>query len=133
MPPFESKILFSITIIAIKIKRMKYRSKTDIFSNILETASGSGAVKTKIMYQVFISHDQMKGYLSFLTERGLLNYDLDTRKFKTTEKGKRFLQIYNQIDDMIKLPLIIIIQKRGASHPYNKSNKAILAIDVKLY
>ena len=105
MPPFESKILFSITIIAIKIKRMKYRSKTDIFSNILETARGSGAVKTKIMYQVFISHDQMKGYLSFLTERGLLNYDLDTRKFKTTEKGQRFLQIYNQIDDMIKPPL----------------------------
>ena len=47
----------------------------------------------------------MKGYLSFLTERGLLNYDLDTRKFKTTEKGQRFLQIYNQIDDMIKPPL----------------------------
>ncbi len=45
----------------------------------------------------------------FLIEKGLLRYDEGARTFKTTEKGIRFLQIYNQIDGMIKevqLPLV---------------------------
>jgi len=34
---------------------------------------------------------QLKDYLMSLTEKGLLGYDVYTRKFKTTEKGPRFL------------------------------------------
>jgi predicted transcriptional regulator len=37
-----------------------------------------------------------------LTEKDLLRYDKDTQTFKTTEKGLRFLDTYNQMDDMIK-------------------------------
>jgi predicted transcriptional regulator len=81
---------------------MKYRSRTDIVSQILEVANGGGATKTKIMYKAFISYSQMKEYLMVLTESDLLSYDEVTQTFKTTEKGLRFLQIYNQIDDMIK-------------------------------
>jgi predicted transcriptional regulator len=80
---------------------MRYRSRTDIISEILDAANG-GATKTKIMYQAFISYSQMKEYLRVLTENNLLNYDLDARTFKITEKGLRFLHTYNQMDDMIK-------------------------------
>ncbi|HEX6280773.1 MAG TPA: winged helix-turn-helix domain-containing protein [Nitrososphaera sp.] len=80
---------------------MRYRSRTDIISEILDAANG-GATKTKIMYQAFISYSQMKEYLRVLTENNLLNYDLYTQTFKTTEKGLRFLHTYNQMDDMIK-------------------------------
>jgi predicted transcriptional regulator len=44
----------------------------------------------------------MKEYLSVLIESELLNYDVYTRKFKTTEKGLRFLDTYNQMSDVMK-------------------------------
>ena len=70
---------------------------------ILDAANG-GATKTKIMYHAFLSYAQMKEYLTVQTESELLNYDAYTRKFKTTEKGLRFLDAYNQISDVIKTP-----------------------------
>jgi predicted transcriptional regulator len=81
---------------------MKYRSRIEIISEILDAAKGGGATKTKMMYQAFLSYDQMKEYLTVLTQNGLLCYDFDTRTFKTTEKGFRFLDTYNQMDGMIK-------------------------------
>jgi predicted transcriptional regulator len=48
---------------------MKYRSRTDIVAQILEAASGEGANKTKIMYKAYLSHDQLKEYLSILMEK----------------------------------------------------------------
>ncbi len=80
---------------------MKYRSRIEIISQILEAANGGGATRTKIMYKALLSYAQMKDHLMLLTEKDLLRYDEDTRTFKATEKGLRFLQIYNQIDDMI--------------------------------
>lgn len=61
------------------------------------------------MYKANISYGQLKEHLIFLRDKDLLRYDEDTRTFKTTEKGLRFLQMYNQIDDMMKeeqLPLV---------------------------
>jgi predicted transcriptional regulator len=81
---------------------MRYRSRTDIISKILDIANGGGATKTKIMYQAFLSFTQMKVYARALTENNLLNYDTYTQTFKTTEKGLRFLDTYNQMDDLIK-------------------------------
>lgn len=83
---------------------MKYRSRIDILSQILEVENGRNATKTKIMYKVLLSYNQLKEHLMLLTEKDLLHYNEDTQTFKTTEKGLRFLQIYNQIDDMIKAP-----------------------------
>lgn len=87
---------------------MRYRSRTEIMSQILEIAnieSGGGAgriTKTKIMYEGFLSYAQLKEYLMILTGNDLLGYDLDTQSFKTTEKGRRFLETYNQIDELVK-------------------------------
>ncbi len=69
---------------------------------ILNYANGGGATKTKIMYSAFLSYSQMKGYLMVLTQNDLLSYDLNTRTFKTTEKGLRLIEVYNQMDGMIK-------------------------------
>ena len=82
---------------------MKYRSRNDIIIEILDAANGGGGVtKTKIMYKAFLSYAQLKEYLTELTETGLLNYDVDTRQFKTTEKGLQFLDTFNQISDVMK-------------------------------
>jgi predicted transcriptional regulator len=83
---------------------MMYRSKTEITRQILEAANGGGAgiTKTKLMYNPFLSYDQLQEYLMLLIESGLLSYDSIMREFKTTEKGLTFLQAYNQIDQILK-------------------------------
>jgi predicted transcriptional regulator len=43
----------------------------------------------------------MKGYLTTLTENNLLNHDVDTQRFKTTEKGLKFLETYNLLVDLM--------------------------------
>ena len=82
---------------------MRYRSRTEIISRILEIANGDdGAAKTAIIYKAFLSYRQFKEYLTILTESNLLSYDQHANVFKTTEKGLRFLKFYNQIGDVIK-------------------------------
>jgi predicted transcriptional regulator len=82
---------------------MRYRSRTEIISQILEAANNHVRItKTRLMYKVFLSHDQLKGYVKVLTESDLLHYDSVTRTFKTTEKGLRFLNLYNKIDQLMR-------------------------------
>jgi predicted transcriptional regulator len=79
---------------------MKYRSRTDITAQILEAANG-GVTKTKIMYKAFLSYAQLKEYLTVLIENGLLEYIEGEQIYRTTEKGNRFLTIYNQIGEYV--------------------------------
>jgi predicted transcriptional regulator len=82
-----------------------HRSRTEIVIRILEVVNGSGSdgfTKYKIMYNAFLSYAQLEGYLTVLTDKDLLRYDLDSHTFKTTERGRRFLETYNQMDDLIK-------------------------------
>ena len=79
---------------------MKYRSRTEIASHILEAANG-GATKTKIMYKAFLSYAQLKEYLAILAENGLLANDVAT--YKTTSKGIKFLNTARQMDGLFVL------------------------------
>ena len=80
---------------------MKYRSRTEIVSSILDAANG-GATKTKIMYIAFLSYNQLKEYLSVLIENNLIEYLEGTQTYKTTEKGLNFLKIYNEIGELLQ-------------------------------
>jgi predicted transcriptional regulator len=71
---------------------VRYRSRTDIISQILEAASG-GATKTKIMYRAFLSYAQLKEYLN-------VDYNSSEQIFRTTEKGDKFLKLYSQIGEI---------------------------------
>jgi predicted transcriptional regulator len=53
------------------------------------------------MYKVFLSQSQLKEYLKVLIENELLRYDSVTRTFKTTQKGLKFLQLYNKINEVL--------------------------------
>jgi predicted transcriptional regulator len=64
---------------------MKYRDRIDIISQILKIANGGDVTRTKIMYRGLLSYAQIKEY----------------QTFRTTEKGLRFLDIYDRIGDMI--------------------------------
>jgi len=78
---------------------MKYRSRTDIVSQILEAANG-GASKTRIMYKAYLSYAQLKEYLSVMLENGLIEYVEGDRTYKTTAKGLKFMGVYSQIDNL---------------------------------
>ena len=79
---------------------MKYSGRTAIVSKILEAAN-RGATKTKIMYNAFLSYNQLKDYLSVLIENNLIEYLDGTREFKTTEKGLNFLKMHNAIGELL--------------------------------
>ena len=79
---------------------MKYRNRTEIVAMILESAN-EGATKTKIMYNVFLSYNQLKEYLSVLIDNNLLEYLDGTRKFKTTEKGLNLLKMRNEMAELL--------------------------------
>jgi predicted transcriptional regulator len=83
-----------------RILVVKYRSRTDITSQILEAANG-GATKTKVMYKAFLSYAQLKEYLTVLIENELLEYNQTEKIYKTTSKGLKFMKIYNQIGEFV--------------------------------
>ena len=80
---------------------MKYRSRTEIVSSILEAANG-GATKTRIMYKAFLSYAQLKEYLSVLIENNLLEYLEGSQSYKTTEKGLNLLKMHNEIGELLQ-------------------------------
>jgi predicted transcriptional regulator len=88
---------------------MKNRSRTEIVVHILEIANGGsggydeadGVIQTKIMYKALLGYAQLKEYVKVLTESDLLRYDSVTWTFKTTQKGLRFLNLYNKIDQLM--------------------------------
>ena len=75
---------------------MKYRSKDDIIAMLLEAAKG-GIAKTKLMYSAYLSFTQLKEYLAFLNENGLLTHDEVSLTFRTTPKGYEFIDAYNRL------------------------------------
>jgi predicted transcriptional regulator len=82
---------------------VKYRSRTDIAAAILKSATvENGAGMTRIMYNAFLSFNQIKEYLSLLASSRLLEYHEGNRKYKTTTKGKHFLKLYENVDELFK-------------------------------
>ncbi len=79
---------------------MKYRSRTEIAATILETVR-CGTTKTKIMYKAYLSYTQIKEYLKFLQDKGLMEYEQGTMIFRITEKGILFLRAYEEITNLV--------------------------------
>ena len=88
---------------------MKYRSRSDIIGLLLSAANGGGASKTKLMYEAYLSFNQLREYMTLLVENGLIEYEEGMRTYRTTEKGMRLLQIQNTMDEIA--PIIYISGK----------------------
>ena len=81
---------------------MKYRSRTEITAMILDTANRE-TTKTKIMYNAYLSYNQVNEYISILIENNLLEYIEGARTFRTTEKGLNFLKMHNEIGELLHI------------------------------
>ncbi len=82
---------------------MKYRSRFAIASNILHVARAGNATKTRLMYGSFLSFAQINEYLGFLTANSLITRDEETHIYALTEKGVRFLHIYEELSKLVPL------------------------------
>jgi predicted transcriptional regulator len=80
----------------------KYRSRYDIFATILEVASQKEANQTHIMYGAFMSFYQLRKYVAFLLNNGLLIKKQPQQQpiYNITEKGVHFLRLYEQLAEM---------------------------------
>lgn len=82
---------------------MKYRSRTDIMTQILECVSDGGCTRTKIMFKAFLSYAQAKDYMKFLQEKGLVEYEEGTSLYRITDKGFDFLRKWEEIRSMVSV------------------------------
>ena len=80
---------------------MKYRSRTEITAMILDAANEE-TTKTKIMYNAYLSYNQLKEFLSILIENNLLEFLEGARTFRTTEKGLNFLKMYREMTELLQ-------------------------------
>ena len=65
---------------------------------ILETLNFK---RGRILLNRFLSPDQLQNYLMVLQENRMLVYEEEKQTYKTTDKGMYFLQIYNQVCDLV--------------------------------
>ena len=80
---------------------MKYRSRDGIINAILvEIDRGRGNIRiTEIMYRVFLSHYQLKKYITKLKLAGLVTDD--NGRYRITLKGIQLLHVYKQMEEVI--------------------------------
>jgi predicted transcriptional regulator len=84
-------------------KKMKYRSRFEIASTILEIARGGNSTKTRLMYGSFLSFAQINEYLNFLLANSLITRSEETHVYGLTEKGLHFMHIYDEIAKLVPL------------------------------
>lgn len=65
--------------------------KQEIILIILSTAM-NGATKTKIMYDAYLSDENVQDYLEFLLKQDLLSYDKMKGVYKATQKAASLLR-----------------------------------------
>ena len=81
--------------------------RSEIICKLLDL-SKSGAKKTELLYQANLSYTQLKSYLSFLIEKGII-VTIDVKNngnsgilYQLTDKGFDFLNDINKTLDYIK-------------------------------
>jgi predicted transcriptional regulator len=73
--------------------------------DVLQTAMGSGAGISKIMFYACLSHSQATAYLSHMIEDGLVVNDLEQGKryYRTTPKGVECLAGLNSMCELLQM------------------------------
>lgn len=81
---------------------LKTRSRLDVLAAILKIVNIREASKTRIMYGAHLSYAQIREYMPSLLENGLLTRTYEQQwLYKISERGMRFLKLYDDLDEMI--------------------------------
>jgi predicted transcriptional regulator len=84
-------------------RKLKNRSRNEILASIINFAAQDrdGLSFTKLMNRTGMSHTQTREYLGNLVESGIFRYDNQDRRFRITEKGRRFLLLLEELEQML--------------------------------
>lgn len=78
-----------------------YRSKSQLMYEILKVIDGEkDLTKTKIMFQAYLSHSQLKRYLILLTNNKLIRTNQEKDKYNLTDKGRRFITLSKELNEL---------------------------------
>jgi predicted transcriptional regulator len=58
--------------------------------------------KQQSLYKAMLSYEYMKDYLLSLVEDDLIEYEQGMMTYRTTPKGMRLLQLYNNVNEMVQ-------------------------------
>ena len=81
---------------------MQNRQKDEIVRDIISVCNG-GALITKVMFHAYMTHGQVKLYLSELVTKDLVIYDSLTRKYCTTSKGMQYLETVERMAELLPI------------------------------
>jgi predicted transcriptional regulator len=83
------------------------RDRLKIMTEIMEVTKEE-QLKTRIMYKVNLSFNQINEYLSFLTEMRFIKIQKSGNKksYKTTDKGYSFIENYRELEKLLQSKLV---------------------------
>ncbi len=83
---------------------MRLRDREEIFASILANAgSGGGARLTRLMFSSYLTHTQVLEHSKTLIEYGFLEYEKIDKTFNSTPRGFKFLELYNEMSQIINV------------------------------
>jgi predicted transcriptional regulator len=82
-------------------RQLKYRSRSEIITSILEVTNGNRIRITEIQFKTYLSYKLVREYLVYLLQCDLIEYVEGERTFKTTPKGMQVLRLYNKMDELL--------------------------------
>jgi predicted transcriptional regulator len=85
-------------------KNKNNRGKIQIMGDVLALGT-SGIKKTHVMYRANLSYEQVQLYLGELISKRLIAQDVsspDGVVYRTTEKGREFLQYYTRLTEFLE-------------------------------
>jgi predicted transcriptional regulator len=81
---------------------MGQRDKTELLASILTAASRGNVNAVQMMYKAFLSYKKVKQYVSILLDAGMITcQEGNPRSYRITDIGRRFLHLYNQLDELL--------------------------------
>lgn len=86
--------------------RTVHRRHTEIANSVL-LACLNGALGTHVMFRCNLNSKQLRSYLDLLHGRGLVEkrtWGSAKVGYFTTEKGRRFIETYNSLQEMLENP-----------------------------
>jgi predicted transcriptional regulator len=81
---------------------MQNRQKDELVRDIMSVCNG-GAQITKVMFHAYMTHGQVKSYLTELIDRGMVTFDQLTRLYSTTSKGMEYLATIERMAELLPL------------------------------
>jgi len=82
-----------------KMRLKERRGKLEIIEDVLFVAR-NGARKTGIVYKANLNFTRLTGYIQYLEDKDLL--EISGPLYKTTSKGKEFLQDYQKMKEVLR-------------------------------